>query len=86
MVFISYFLGSRKAKSDINKTNSEIELTLTQKFILEIEAAEKFRKLLIEENESLKKELFTVKQELSELKILIKSGMCGNAPTCKNRI
>ncbi len=84
-MILTYHLGKRKSEADIQKTNSEIELTLTQKFMLEIEASEKFRKLLIDENNSLKNELESVKKELSDLKKLIKDGLCSNAKACKNR-
>jgi archaellum biogenesis protein FlaJ (TadC family) len=84
-MLLAYFLGKRKSDAETKKINSEIELTLTQKFMLEIEAAEKFRKLLIDENNSLKDELESVKTELKELKSIIKECFCSNAKTCKNR-
>lgn len=82
---LAYFYGVQKTKKDIAKSEAEIELILMQKFRLEMQSTDDFRKMLIDDNNSLKNELKSVKDELLKVKKIIKEGLCNIATNCPNR-
>ena len=78
--FLGY-LGGRKSATE--KKKSEFE-TLSQ----ELEAFKNYRQLLIDDNNSLIKELREMKTQMSEMKEQLKDlakNNCYNFPYCKNK-
>jgi len=82
---VTYLFTRNKNKADVNKIIAETESVYSNRYKTELDSTLAFRDLLLSENNSLRKELKEVKEELAELKILIKSSLCKNAKTCKNR-